>query len=319
MQSGLTSADRKLLAGAGVLVVLLVAGSLAFAPSTGEQDSGVPSTYSSTSSGARAAYLLLEDLGYGERRWEESPSGLESLARGTLLIMAEPTDQPTHQEMESLWRFVRDGGQLLFCGAELPSFFPEAELSERKRSPEWKESTPRFPSGISRGIRNVEMQAETYWGEMDSRQLGLFGRDDSTTVVDWQIGEGRLLWWAGAAPLTNAGIGRADNLKLFLNSVAASAAPGGHVTVYWDEYFHGQRTGLWGYFQKTPLTWGLIQFCFGRAGGAVHLQPAQRSSGSGAGVLASFSTGICRDHGRALRTRGSGIGGGRRTVPAFSV
>ena len=74
-------------------------------------------------------------------------------------------------------------------------------------------------------------------------------------MVAWRMGAGEILWWAGATPLTNAGLSRAGNLRLFLNTVS-NAAP---LTVYWDEYFHGQRASLWSYFEGTPVPWGILQ------------------------------------------------------------
>jgi hypothetical protein len=72
------------------------------------------------------------------------------------------------------------------------------------------------------------------------------------------MGAGEILWWAAATPLTNAGMTRADNLRLFLNTVSASNA-GQPVSIYWDEYFHGQRGSLWSYVEKTPIVWGGLQ------------------------------------------------------------
>jgi hypothetical protein len=253
----MTPADRKLFIVAGVIAVLLVGGSLAFGPSV-QRESPVPSTYSSASAGALAAYMLLSDLGYDERRWEEPPTGLENLGSAALLILAEPTDSPTKPERDALWRFVSKGGRVLFCGSRIASFFPEHEASEIPAGHAWTEFTPTFPNSVARGVRKVVLQPQAYWGEADLSQLRLFGDQHSAAIVAWRIGEGDLLWWSAATPLTNAGITRADNLKLFLNSVAG--APGESVAIYWDEYFHGQRTGLWGYFEKTPLPWALLQF-----------------------------------------------------------
>ena len=69
------------------------------------------------------------------------------------------------------------------------------------------------------------------------------------------MGAGEILWWAGATPLTNAGLRRDGNLRLFLNTVSNTAP----LTVYWDEYFHGQRASLWSYFDGTPVPWGILQ------------------------------------------------------------
>jgi hypothetical protein len=39
-------------------------------------------------------------------------------------------------------------------------------------------------------------------------------------------------------------------------SDSANAAP---VQIYWDEYFHGERSSLWSYMQNTPVAWGVLQ------------------------------------------------------------
>ena len=53
-------------------------------------------------------------------------------------------------------------------------------------------------------------------------------------------------------------------------------------SIYWDEYFHGQRTSLWSYLQKTPVAWGLAQVAilgvivvltFGRRSGPIVFPP----------------------------------------------
>lgn len=273
MQAAMNRADRRLLTIAGVVVALLLAAALAFSPGPGGEASLVPSTYSATSSGARAAYLLLADLGYQEQRWERPPAGLEDVANGPLLILAEPTETPTQPEKAALWRFVSQGGRVLFCGPEIGSFFPEHPVKAEGPGQEWMEVTPSLPSALSRGVRKVVLDPEAYWGKPDTSQLRLYGGEDSAAIVDWRIGKGDLVWWMSATPLTNAGITQADNLNLFLNSVGGAEEE--KPAVYWDEYYHGQRTGLWGYFEKTPLPWSLLQF--GLAAVAVLLTFSRRS------------------------------------------
>jgi len=59
--------DRRLLLWAGaVLLPLIIA--LAFL-SQEEEESFTPSSYSAQSRGAKAAFLLLQDLGYKAERW----------------------------------------------------------------------------------------------------------------------------------------------------------------------------------------------------------------------------------------------------------
>jgi hypothetical protein len=83
--------------------------------------------------------------------------------------------------------------------------------------------------------------------------------------------------------LTNSGISSQGNLNLFLNAVSFPLADEkSTVQIYWDEYFHGERTSLWSYVRKTPVTWGLVQisvlglivmFTFSRRSGPTVLPP----------------------------------------------
>lgn len=265
MPAGLNAADRKLLWGAGAATILILAATAAFAPPAAEQGEAVPSSYSSASGGALAAYLLLADLHYPVRRWEDPPEELpepkprpdgRGWERRALLILADPSQMPSKDESEALRRFLRSGGQILFCGASIKSFFPAAGSSSTPESA-WKEFFPNFPSGISRGADRIAMRPQAYWPEISSSQLALYGNKEHSVVVSWHFGEGQLLWWAGATPLTNAGIREADNLGLFLNSVASPS--GDPLSIYWDEYFHGESGSLWSYVAGTPVAWGIAQ------------------------------------------------------------
>ena len=258
MQAGVTPADRKLLWGAGLMGLVLVAGTLAFAPLESTPGREVPSTYSSGAGGARAAYLLLLDLGYAVRRWEDPPAGLPGQPPHPVLIIAEPTVMPTAHESRTLVEFVQRGGRLLFCGAALPAFFAEADLKPEMPNIESREFSAIVPSSLTRAAPRVAIRPEAYWGKLHPSQLVLYGDDRAAAVVVWRIGAGQVLWWAGATPLTNAGITRAGNLSLFLNAVSASSS-GEPISIYWDEYFHGERGSLWSYFEKTPVRWSVVQ------------------------------------------------------------
>ena len=279
MQGGLSPTDRKLMWGFVALFLLLAVSTATLGPRR-EERSAVPSSYSSESGGALAAYLLLVDLHYPVRRWEQPPNLITDPASHSLLILAEPTEAPTNHDQAALIKFVAEGGRVLFCGAQIDSFFPEAVAPARVHDPEWKEFAPALPSYLSRGASQVVMQPSAYWRDKNPALLRIYGDDKSPVVVSWRIGSGEVLWWAGATPLTNVGILRGGNLELFLNSMAGpSGAP---VNIYWDEYFHGARGSLWSYIAATPLPWGMLQiallmvalmFTFSRRSGPV-VQPA---------------------------------------------
>ncbi len=281
MSTSIDSGDRKLLLIGGAILLVLTTGLALVGINPAEQGMGIPSSYSAGSSGARAAYLLLQDLHYKVSRWERSPTELPGKPDEVVLILAEPLETPGKEEREALKRFVNEGGQVLFTGARIDSFFPEAKVNTKIPVLEWKTFSADLPSNYTFGAAKIVLQTGTAWQAPVASQLPLYGDPRSPVVVSWRIGEGRILWWAAATPLTNAGITREGNLNLFLNVMNSPARnDGATVQIYWDEYFHGQRTSLWSYVQKTPVAWGLLQlamlvslvfFTYGRRSGPVML------------------------------------------------
>jgi hypothetical protein len=145
--------------------------------------------------------------------------------------------------------------------------------------PDWTDYVPYIPSGISRGAEKITIQPEATFGDLNKRAVILYGDSDGPIVVEWSVGKGEILWWGGATPLTNAGITKNDNLRFFLNCVASPAGGAGEYHIYWDEYFHGERSSLWSYASHTSITWGLLQigliavavvFTFSRRSGPVY-------------------------------------------------
>lgn len=126
MPSRIGSADRKILWIAAVLLTLLTLVAVLSAPAPENEATRFPSSYSATPKGALAAFLLLQRLGMKAQRWEEPPFRLsEHLSTKTVLIIAEPTEKPSHAEREALKQFVFQGGRVLFCGRNFLDFFPE--------------------------------------------------------------------------------------------------------------------------------------------------------------------------------------------------
>jgi Domain of unknown function (DUF4350) len=275
---GIAGPDRKLLMIGGALLIVMLTVSVVLSPPEGGLPSPVPSTYSAQSAGAKAAYMLLSQLHYPVRRWEEAPTELPKDGSNTLLILSNPTQVPSTKEREALANFVASGGHVLFTGSNIADFFPDAAVSGKGLDPQRVSYTPNFPSGISRNAPRITFQPQAYWRELNEEQLALYGNTDAPAVVSWQIDDGAILWWCGPTPLINSGITEDDNLAFFLNSVS-NWSPGNSYQIYWDEYFHGQRSSLWSYARNTPLTWGLIQiglvaaaviFTFGRRRGPVY-------------------------------------------------
>jgi hypothetical protein len=263
MPLGIAASDRKLLLIGGALLVTMLIVSVIFSPLSEQFNSPVPSSYSGQPAGAEAAYLLLAKLHHSVLRWESPPTELlapgDADADEILLILAEPGQSPSEQERKALTEFVKRGGHVLFTGSRIVEFFPGADISSEEPDPVSETFSPNMPSHLGHGAQHVSILPKAYWGQLSESQLTLYGEVASPVVVSWNLGDGQVLWWAGSTPLSNAGITQDDNLKFLLNSVTDGFS-GDPVRIFWDEYFHGQRSSLWSYIQKTSLSWGLLQF-----------------------------------------------------------
>ena len=244
--------DRKLLWGAGIVFVLLIAGVVVFGGGEGMRPD-IPSSYATSAGGAKAAYLLLAHEGYRERRWERPLDGLPQ-GNGETLILAEPVQAPTKEEREGLNKFLKAGGRIIAIGAFAGTFLPEnksvpdfaGEIAPRKASAV-------SPSAITRSAPQIVMARQARW-ESFSAAYPLYADGDSTLVVQYPYGRGEVLWWAGATPLTNDGLKESGNLEFFLACVGGKKGE-----ILWDEYVHGYRETVALSIAQTPVIWLLLQ------------------------------------------------------------
>jgi hypothetical protein len=277
MQIALDRADRKLLIIALALMVLLVAATALVAPP--EAAPAPPaSSYSPGTGGAKATYLLLGELGYHTQRWSQPLVELPEPPDGAVLILADPfAGYPGSEERDTLMRFVRRGGRLLIAGDSADNFLPKA-YSELVKP--W-EAVERVYASVAaspftRGAPQITMASDVHWSGAVEDEIPLYARGADAVVVTFPVGEGRVIWWASAMPLTNGGITKQGNLNLLLNSLGAA----GDGPVLWDEYYHGEQRGLTGYLSGTPAPWMLLQaiviylfllLAFGRRTGPVRM------------------------------------------------
>jgi len=242
--------DRKLILIAAGVFVLLIVGAVIFGHDAGEQ-SEIPSTYSTASGGAKAAYLLLLHDGYKVQRWERTLDKLPEAA-GQTLILAEPFTAPTGEERERLQAFVSEGGRLIATGRFAGTFLPENDsvpepFSVRKKV--WAVS----PSEITRAAPEIVLAADARW-QSYAAAYPLYGDEDQILVVKYPYGKGEVLWWASATPLTNSGLKEASNLEFLL----ACLGDRNH-RILWDEYIHGYRETLGASIADSPVKWLVLQ------------------------------------------------------------
>src|SRR5437667_11761519 len=137
MPAEIDSGDRKLLLIAAAILFVLTAGFAFVGIGPEGQGMSVPSTYSAGSGGARAAYLLLQELHYKVSRWERSPTELPIDEGEAVLILADPLESPTKEERQALKDFVEEGGQVLFTGGRSTAFCQDAKRGREFSRREW--------------------------------------------------------------------------------------------------------------------------------------------------------------------------------------
>lgn len=255
MPAFLDRSDRRLVAGAIVIMLILLGLTYVLRPVPEQQTIGTPSSYSSEWLGTKAAFLLLQQSGYRVERWQSPPTDLPDLPAGTTLIFAEPSEQGSSREKDAVSRFVSAGGRLLVMGASGAGFAPQSAtlaIPDSDLTP--KSFVAQIPSPLSRNAPEVTMVAPDDWKNLAPSQLPVYERNGKPGVVWYRFGKGEVIWWAIASPMSNGSIREKDNLALFLNSVGP---PGSRVL--WDEYFHGMRRSLTSYFAATPLPWAGFQ------------------------------------------------------------
>lgn len=248
----LERSDRRVLIWAGVILVpLIVAVALL---SDNEEESTVPSTYSAQSAGAKAAYLLLEEQGYKVERWTRSPLQLPVDAAGTVYVLAGPWGAPSREEKNALQTYLARGGKILATSYSATFFLPQAKAEyEPAPAPDWKEYQPQLLTSLTQG-GPITMSPAAYWKTSATNYLVHYADNKRPIVVSYKSGNGEVIWWARATPLTNLGIVAKGNLALLLNSLG-----GKDVRVLWDEYYHGQHDSLDAYVGEPPIWYGLWQ------------------------------------------------------------
>ncbi|MBS1842126.1 MAG: DUF4350 domain-containing protein [Acidobacteria bacterium] len=258
MHLGLERSERKLVLGAGVLLVILVVVSVLVSPPENANGTGGASSYSAEWSGTKAGYLFLQGMGYRVERWESQPQELPDKAaeEGAVLILAEPSQKPTEGDKRTIRMFLQRGGTVLATGAKVAEFLPDAQkFEEGEKFAAYETFHPVEVSPLVRDAQEIRMNPPEKWRPSGKSEMIVYGNQTTAAVVTISVGKGQVIWWADSYPMTNGGLRDANNAQFFLNSVGE---PDGR-QIYWDEYFHGVESSFWSYLAKTPAPWGLVQ------------------------------------------------------------
>jgi hypothetical protein len=248
----LTREDRRLLGVMGGLFAVTIVIALVFSPTEGT-DAKQATTYSASSEGTKAAYLLLHESGYRTERWERSPAQLGPGTNSVLLIL-DPDTAPTSNERQAVRRFVDSGGTLVLSGP-LGSLFVErrAPVLDAMDNAGWQDFPALTPSLVARQAPEIRMKANVSW-DQDAPGIALYGDDHRNVVMQFPQGSGQVIWIASSTLLSNAGIEQSENME-FLLAVARNREQ----RVLWDEYFHGHRPSETAATVHPQLRWMFAQ------------------------------------------------------------
>ena len=251
---GVSAGDRRILIIAGLAFLLLIILGFLFAPaSSGDTNAGT--TYSASSNGAKAIFLLLQETGYHVEHWEHAPTSLKP-DEHTVLIIAAPAMIPNQQQKDAVEKFISGGGRVIVTGIGGARFLPQ-DSSEYNDAPsqKWAEFPAIAPSPITRAAPNITISPVAYWTAESS--VALYGKNGKVVVAHFPHGQGDVLWLSSSTPFSNAGITQMGNLDFVLAAIGDKA----RTRVLFDEYVHGYGETDSSSSRNHPLMMALVLQC----------------------------------------------------------
>lgn len=250
-RSSLTRRDRRLLFAFLIMVAVVLVVVAVLAPQQDDQDR-TPSTFSSGTHGAEAAYLALDQSGYHIERWERPLSDLVPRVNAhTVVIFAEPNFNRAVRSRTVVQQILDHGGRVLVTGMAGGFLLPEDRAQAGSPVagslyPSCDAQPEGFGSLADSGT--VHMRASYEWHDPRPNQRVQYTCRGNAVVVSFPAGHGQVIWWADSQPLENGFIAKDGDLALLLASIGA---PGDHIV--WDESLHDDEAGLWSYANGTPV------------------------------------------------------------------
>lgn len=247
----LVAKDRKILIIGSVLILALLS-LAAFIQPEEDLEEGHPSSYSVKSGGAKATYMLLQELGYKVDRWTQPPQDLPNAADGTLLMLTSPEwVRDSSRSKEALRKFLGSGGTVLATGYSSGWLIPDSGAmpawgNQFKKS--WDTYSAVAPTDITRAAPEITMPSRGQWYELPAGAVPLYGNKETMVALQYPYGKGKVIWIASAAPISNAGLKIDANVR-FLTAVLGSVRP--QRILWWEYAGEAEPSATYG----GPVTW----------------------------------------------------------------
>ncbi|MHB9002889.1 MAG: DUF4350 domain-containing protein [Coriobacteriia bacterium] len=196
------------------------------------------SVFSSADEGFKILYAYLGQLDIERNRLESFD---ELPGEGTIVVAAsQPLEKPpSPHEIRLLRDWVLDGGRLVLVGRYAARMAGDT-LGGTSGAGEVTTLPLIIPSVYTRGVDEIQVAEERI---LESGAMWVtHAKDDSGQVlVSRAQGAGEVVWLSSLLPMSNEGLGQADNARLATLLTAVSGP------VYFDEYHHGfvRGGGIW--------------------------------------------------------------------------
>jgi hypothetical protein len=251
-RSSLSKQDRRILLTFLAIVALVIVVVAILAPQQDEENQ-TPSTFSSGSHGAEAAYLALERSGYRIERWEQPLTNLApQVDSNTVVIFAEPIYSQAVRSRRTVQQILDRGGRVLATGMSGGQLLPDSHVetavtSAEDLQPQCSAQPEGFGPLANSGI--VHLRAQFRWNPVLPAQRVQYTCRGSNVVVTYPASRGQVVWWADSEPLENAAVDKDGDLALLLASIGDPH----NTRIVWDESLHNDAPGLWSYARGTPV------------------------------------------------------------------
>lgn len=251
IRSSLNRRDRNLLLACLGFVVLAAIVVAVLAPQQDSTDA-TPSTFSSGTHGAEAAYLTLQRSGYRIERWERPLDELVAQTDAhTVVIFAEPAFTQAIDARKTVQRILDRGGRVLATGMTggwlLPANQAQGTAALAANLTPGCDAQPEgFSPLADSGL--VHFRGQYQWNSPRPEQRVQYTCRGGAVVVTYPSGHGQVVWWADSQPLENGSIAQDGDLSLLLASLGSTSN-----RIIWDESLHSDEAGLWSYANCTPV------------------------------------------------------------------
>lgn len=267
-------------------LAVLLGGLAVFFARTGNRGdfAGELSTYKSGVDGARALFLLSQQVGLEVERRHLDLTLVEGKPELVLLAvegekpklvdhpdaggrtLADALTEPglSEKERKEVLRAVDDGASLLYVvGAHSAllkdlgvTFTPQPDTVSRAL-------VPFSPTPMTRGVHHLQSRVDGYLSHPSGLPILVDPHSmDAPVAMLLQQGRGQVLVVSSTALATNLELGQDDNAAFWLGALRTLQRPAEHI--YFDEHHHGftgERT-VSGWAKRYGLHWALLQGLF---------------------------------------------------------